>query len=201
MSYEDTIRVADLKTRSSRVARFRGEVRAAPDQIVHVSEFMHPRFQEFCETMPATLGLWLSRSSTAARVSAPLFRRGRRVSTGKIGGFIALYLLAGLRRWRRGTLRYRVEQARIDAWLERILQTTRRIRSRRRDRRVSAAGQGIRRYSRARTAAFRRASCNSSIVQRARAGLAAQVRRLRSAALADEDGREFDTALKELAAV
>jgi hypothetical protein len=35
----------------------------------------------------------------------------------------------------------------------------------------------------------------------ARAELAAQVRRLRSAALADEDGREFDTALKELAAV
>jgi hypothetical protein len=33
-----------------------------------------------------------------------------------------------------------------------------------------------------------------------RADLAAQVRRLRSAALADEEGREFDTALRELAA-
>jgi hypothetical protein len=104
-----------LKTRRSRVDRFRDEVRAAPGQIVYVNEFMHPRYQEFCETMPATLGLWLSRSAVAARMSAPLFRRGRQVPTGKVGGFIGLYLLAALRRWRRGTLRYRVEQARIDA--------------------------------------------------------------------------------------
>ena len=53
MSYEDTIRVADLKTRRLRFERFRGEVRAAPDQIVYVTEYMHPRFQEFCETLPA----------------------------------------------------------------------------------------------------------------------------------------------------
>ena len=36
--------------------------------------------------------------------------------------------------------------------------------------------------------------------ERGRAELAAQVRRLRSAALADEDGRELDSALQELAA-
>jgi indolepyruvate ferredoxin oxidoreductase beta subunit len=200
MSYEDTIRVADLKTRSSRVARFRGEVRAAPDQIVHVSEFMHPRFQEFCETMPATLGLWLSRSSTAARVSAPLFRRGRQVSTGKIGGFIALYLLAGLRRWRHATLRYRIEQARIDAWLERILQTTGAY-----DLAVEIAEcqRLVKGYGDTHERGLRHFDRIMQFIDRAaaRAELAAQVRRLRSAALADEDGREFDTALKELAAV
>jgi indolepyruvate ferredoxin oxidoreductase beta subunit len=200
MSYEDTIRVADLKTRSSRVARFRGEVRAAPDQIVHVSEFMHPRFQEFCETMPATLGLWLSRSTTAARVSAPLFRRGRRVSTGKIGGFIALYLLAGLRRWRHGTLRYRVEQARIDAWLARILQATGAY-----DLAVEIAEcqRLVKGYGDTHERGLRHFDRIMQFIDRAaaRAELAVQVRRLRSAALADEDGREFDTALKELAAV
>ena len=200
MSYEDTIRVADLKTRSSRVARFRGEVRAAPGQIVHVSEFMHPRFQEFCETMPATLGLWLSRSTTAARVSAPLFRRGRQVSTGKIGGFIALYLLAGLRRWRHATLRYQVEQARIDAWLERILQTTGAY-----DLAVEIAEcqRLVKGYGDTHERGLRHFDRIMQFIDRAaaRAELAAQVRRLRSAALADEDGREFDTALKELAAV
>lgn len=44
MSYEDTLRVADLKTRATRFSRFRDEVRAAPDQVVYVTEFMHPRF-------------------------------------------------------------------------------------------------------------------------------------------------------------
>ena len=56
MSYEDTIRVADLKTRRSRFERFRGEVRAAPEQVVYVTEFMHPRFQELCDTLPAAWG-------------------------------------------------------------------------------------------------------------------------------------------------
>ena len=35
--------------------------------------------------------------------------------------------------------------------------------------------------------------------ERGRPGLAAQVRRLKSAALADEDGREFDSALRATA--
>ena len=201
MSYEDTIRVADLKTRSSRVARFRGEVRAAPGQIVHVSEFMHPRFQEFCETMPATLGLWLSRSTTAARVSAPLFRRGRQVSTGKIGGFIALYLLAGLRRWRRG---YAALSSRASAY-RRVACADTRKRRHAYDLAVEIAEcqRLVKGYGDTHERGLANFERIMQFIDRAagRAGLAAQVRRLRSAALADEDGREFDTALEELAAV
>jgi indolepyruvate ferredoxin oxidoreductase beta subunit len=199
MSYEDTIRVADLKTRKSRVERFRGEVRAAPGQIVYVSEFMHPRFQEFCETMPAKLGRWLNRSGAAERMSAPLFRRGRRVHTGKIGGFVGLYLIAGLRRWRRGTLRYGIEQARIEAWLDRILKTAGAydlaVEIAECQRLIKGYGdtheRGLKNFDRIMQFIDREAG---------RAGVAAEVRRLRSAALADEDGREFDTVLRELAA-
>ena len=128
---------------------------------------MHPRFQEFCETMPAALGLGGSaRSTTAARaVGSVVSARPPGVTPRKLGGFIALYVLAALRRWRRGTLRYRVEQARIDAWLARILRHGARLRSRGGNRRVPAAGQGIRRYARARAARISIASCNSSIVK------------------------------------
>ena len=35
---------------------FRREVRAFPGQIVHVTEFMHPRVQEIADTLPAGLG-------------------------------------------------------------------------------------------------------------------------------------------------
>jgi indolepyruvate ferredoxin oxidoreductase beta subunit len=199
MSYEDTIRVADLKTRRLRFERFRGEVRAAPDQIVYVTEYMHPRFQEFCETLPAAIGRRLARSTTAARAMAPLFRRGRHVHSAKLSGFIALYALAALRRWRRGTLRYRIEQERIDAWLARI-----------RDRvaadydlavEIAECQRLVKGYGDTHERGWRNFT---HIMRYIDAGgtqgeLAARVRRLREAALADEDGRELDSALKEFA--
>ena len=159
MSYEDTIRVADLKTRRTRFNRVREEVRAQAEQIVYMSEFMHPRFDEVCETLPARLGARLHASSRARRLFAPLFRKGRQIETAHIGGFLLLYAVSGLRRWRRGTLRYRLEQgahrcmagARQGARNE-----TRRLRRRGRARGVSTPGEGIQRYARARTEELRR---------------------------------------------
>ena len=117
MSYEDTIRVADLKTRASRIARVHQEVRASPGQVVHVTEFMHPRLQEFCETLPAWAGSWILGSKALCALLSPLFRKGRHVTSTKLGWFLILHFVAGLRPWRRGTLRYQMEQARIEAWL------------------------------------------------------------------------------------
>ena len=199
MSYEDTIRVADLKTRGRRFERFRGEVRAAPDQIVYVTEFMHPRFQELCETLPAAIGRRLAESRRAARLLAPLFRRGRHMNTAKLPAFIALYALAGLRRWRRGTLRFEVEQRRIEEWLGRI-----------RDRapdyelavEIAECQRLVKGYSDTHARGLRNYATIMQFAdrERGRPGLAARVRRLRSAALADEDGRQLDAALRELAA-
>jgi len=43
MTFEDTIRVADLKTRSTRFTRVRDEIRADPGQLFGITEFMKPR--------------------------------------------------------------------------------------------------------------------------------------------------------------
>jgi indolepyruvate ferredoxin oxidoreductase beta subunit len=120
MSYEDTIRVADLKTRASRLARVRDEVRARPGQILRITEFMHPRVQEIADTLPAPLGRWLLRAGWPRRVLERLTARGRHVETTSVGGFLLLRFIASLRRFRRGTLRFVEEQARIEAWLARI---------------------------------------------------------------------------------
>jgi indolepyruvate ferredoxin oxidoreductase beta subunit len=120
MSYEDTIRVADLKTRASRLARVRDEVRVKPGQILRITEFMHPRVEEIADTLPAPLGRWLLRSGLPRRVLARLTSRGRHIETTSIGGFLMLRAVASLRRFRRGTLRFVEEQARIEAWLARI---------------------------------------------------------------------------------
>jgi indolepyruvate ferredoxin oxidoreductase beta subunit len=120
MSYEDTIRVADLKTRASRFARVRAEVRVKPDQVLRITEFMHPRVQEIADTLPAPIGRWLLRSGMPRRLVEKLTVRGRHVETTAIGGFLLLRSIAALRRFRRRTLRFVEEQERIEAWLGRI---------------------------------------------------------------------------------
>ena len=120
MSYEDTVRVADLKIRRSRFQRVSGEVRLSPVQQLSINEFLHPRLEEIADTLPAAIGRWLLATSWA-RVGVELFtRKGRIVQTSSIGGFLLLYAVAALRGWRRKSLRFEVEQARIDDWLATI---------------------------------------------------------------------------------
>lgn len=120
MSYEDTIRVADLKIRGSRFERVRGEVRAKDEQQVHINEFMHPRIEEICETLPAGLGRWLARPHALHRWVASMTKEGRVIRTSSLPGFLLLWGLSRWRRGRRSTLRYALENARIEGWLQRI---------------------------------------------------------------------------------
>jgi indolepyruvate ferredoxin oxidoreductase, beta subunit len=119
MTFEDTMRVADLKTRSERFARVREEVRAAPGQLVGFTEFMKPRIEEIAGTLPAGLGRWLQNSPRASRWLAR-WTDGKQVRTNTLRGFLMLHVLGGMKRWRRGSLRYAQENARIEQWLGRI---------------------------------------------------------------------------------
>jgi indolepyruvate ferredoxin oxidoreductase beta subunit len=118
MAYDDVIRVADLKTRGSRFARIRTEVAARPDQLVYATEFMHPRMEEVCGTLPAGLGQWIESSPRLMAFLRRFVDHGRRVNTGTIGWFLVLYVLAGWKGSRRGTLRHRREMAHMQAWLD-----------------------------------------------------------------------------------
>ncbi|CAB5706547.1 putative indolepyruvate oxidoreductase subunit B [Delftia tsuruhatensis] len=123
MAYEDTVRVADLKTRASRFARVQAEVRLQSGQQIAIQEFMHPRIEEICDTLPAGLGRWLARPHAVHRLVARLTRQGRTVSTSSLRGFLLLWGLARLRGLRRGSLRYQHENARIEQWLAQIAAT------------------------------------------------------------------------------
>jgi indolepyruvate ferredoxin oxidoreductase beta subunit len=118
MGYEDTIRVADLKTRASRIERVRGEVRAQNDQILSITEFMHPRLQEVCETLPAGIGRRILASKGLSNFLGRFFTEGRHVETTGLRWFLALRMVAKMRSMRRRSLRYIEEQERIEQWLE-----------------------------------------------------------------------------------
>ncbi|MFQ5659730.1 MAG: indolepyruvate oxidoreductase subunit beta family protein [Gammaproteobacteria bacterium] len=121
MSYEDTIRVADLKIRSSRFSRVRNEIHAGPEQIVQITEFMHPRVEEICDTLPAWPGAFILNTAWLRKTIGWFCRKGRKITTTKITGFLLLYCIAGLRRWRRSSYRYLREQAEVEKWLGRIM--------------------------------------------------------------------------------
>jgi indolepyruvate ferredoxin oxidoreductase beta subunit len=200
MTYEDTIRVADLKTRGTRFNRVREEVRAQTEQIVYMTEFMHPRFEEVCETLPAGLGARLQASTRARRWFAPLFRKGRHIQTAHIGGFLLLHFVAGLRRWRRGTLRYRVEQQRIGAWLESIKSLAAKPGGYDAAVELAECQRLVKGYSDTHERGLKNYNSVVDAVQRLadRPDLAATIKRLRTAALADEEGKQLRAALSEL---
>ncbi len=122
MAFDDVIRVADIKTRSGRVTKYRAEVRAKEGQIVHMVEYMHPRIEEIIGTMPVGMAnlvqkspllIWFFRKFTGPRLS----------DTTKISSFLMLYFLASLKSIRRKSLRYAMEHREITVWLNRVKRT------------------------------------------------------------------------------
>ena len=195
MSYDDIIRVADLKTRSSRFDRVRSDVQAQIGQIVIVTEYMHPRIEEVCDALPARLGGFILASPRLRRLLSPMFGKGRYVETTGLRSFLALALLSGMRRFRRGTLRYGHEQARITAWLDLVRATA--ILDPLAARELAECPRLIKGYS----DTFVRGLANYEhiiawfITHSGRSDAATIVRQLREAALADEKGIGFDAAL------
>ena len=123
MTYEDTIRVAELKIRPSRFARVRAEVRAAEGQIIEIAEFMHPRTQEIADTLPAPLGRFILGNDLVRGVLDRLTRKGKTVKTTSLRGFLLLYTVAALKPLRPNSLRYGEEQKSLEGWLDTITAT------------------------------------------------------------------------------
>jgi indolepyruvate ferredoxin oxidoreductase beta subunit len=117
MSYEDIIRVADLKSRRSRFERIRTEVMAKAGEPVHMTEFLKPGFDEFTSIMPSGLGRpimnWAMGNDWAKNYNFAM-----RVRTNTIFGFVRVWGLSKLRFYRPKTYRYSQEQPAIEGWLE-----------------------------------------------------------------------------------
>lgn len=198
MTYEDTIRVADLKTRASRFERFRTEVCAQPGQIVQVSEYLHPRVEEVCDTLPAPIGRFILNTSLARKAVGFVFGHGRRVPTTRLRGFLQLYIIAMLRPMRPVSLRYRETQAEIEAWLARIAGAL--AKDRDFAMQVVAGQRLIKGYGDTFArghASYRRIVAALDVIE-GRPDAAAALKCLNEAALADEHGAALTKALAEM---
>lgn len=201
MSYDDVIRVADLKTRSSRRARVLRDVRAADGQIVRIFEYMHPRLEEFCDLLPRSLGSAMLKSGALRWFFNLTLGGGRRVETTSVRGFLTLQFLASLRPIRRISLRYATEQKRIERWLGLIAESAARdyafaVEIAGLPRLIKGYGdthdRGVSKYERI---------LEALDIARSAPSPAAALRRLRDCALQDEDGVALAAELSRLGAV
>lgn len=199
LCYDDMIRVADLKTRSTRGARVRREVGVKDDAILQTTEYFHPRVEEFCGAMPATIGSYIENRPKLSAFIDRRINKGRRIRTDSFTGFAMLWMIGGMRRWRRGLLRHRVEQAHLDRWYDLALATVPK------DYALAVEILNTRRLIKGYSDTHVRARSKFDRVLSAlpmlkgRPDAADWLRRLREAALKDEKGDMLDGALKTVA--
>ncbi|MGY4361004.1 hypothetical protein ACVW0J_007497 [Bradyrhizobium sp. i1.7.7] len=198
MSYDDVIRVADLKTRAGRRARIESELEMSEGQVLQTTEFMHPRMEEVMGVLPAGFSRWLGARPRLLGWLDRRVNRGRRVRTYSLPWFLTLYVVAGLRGLRRRSLRHAVETAHRDGWLKaatdavaanyqlgvEILQCRRLVKGY-----SDTHSRGLSKFDRTLAAI--------KLVER-REDAADWARRLREAALKDSAGKELDGVIQTI---
>ena len=115
MSYEDVIRVAQLKAAPERLERIRAEVRAGANEPVVVIDFFKPGIEEFCSILPPRLA---EPAMDFARRRGWVDRAylGMRINATSVFGYLRLRTLASFRRFRRSAWRFSAEQGLIDTF-------------------------------------------------------------------------------------
>ena len=115
MTYEDAIRVAQLKTRAGRFERIRRDTGAQAGEIV-VTDFLKPDLDEIYGVLPyrlvASFARWAERRWPHGRPAL-----GQHVRTTTVSGYLRVWLLTLLRPLRPISYRAHEEHARIDRWL------------------------------------------------------------------------------------
>ena len=115
MTYEDAIRVAQLKTRAGRFERIRRDTGAQAGEIV-VTDFLKPDLDEIYGVLPyrlvASFARWAQRRWPHGRPAL-----GQHVRTTTVSGYLRVWLLTLLRPLRPISYRAHEEHTRIDRWL------------------------------------------------------------------------------------
>ena len=193
MSYEDIIRVADLKTRASRFQRVRREVGARPGEPVIVIDYLKPGIEELASLLPPALGRRLI-GWAAKRGKLDAYNVGLHVRTSGVLGFLLVRGLAWLKPWRPYSHRYHEEQRRIERWLAAIREAAPRstalaIEIAACARLVKGYGETHRRGLASFAAIFDALVDHPPVADAA--AQAAAIRRARDAALADPEGKSL----------
>ena len=122
MAFDDIVRVADLKSRSSRWHRVRAEVKAKADDVLKVYDHFKPGIPEFAGLLPPFIARGLLRwdRQRTAKGLRPL-ALPIKIGTHSLIGMLLLRALASFKWLRVFGHRYAEEQAMIDIWLKAVV--------------------------------------------------------------------------------
>lgn len=120
MTYEDAIRVAQLKTRWARLERIRRDARDPAAEVV-VTDYLKPDLDEIYGIFPhrlvAPFARWAERRWPNGRPTL-----GQHVRTTTVSGYLRLWFLARCRGLRPSSYRAHHEHARMERWLDLVEQ-------------------------------------------------------------------------------
>ena len=116
MSFEDVIRVAQVKADPARLTRIRADLGAKPNEPVEIVEFFKPGIEELCSILPSLI----ARPILALSARFGWLDRvywGMHIKTTSIFGYFRVWSLAKLKPIRPFSYRYKEESRAIAAWL------------------------------------------------------------------------------------
>ena len=202
MAFDDIVRVADLKSRTSRRHRVAQEVRLQAGELLQVYEHFKPGVPELAALLPPALARPLMRWDKArvlkghAPLALPL-----KIGSHTVTGMLALRFLAGLKWLRPMGSRFALEQTDIQQWLDAVCAGLKEDHALGLE--LALCGRLIKGYGSTNERAKRNlqhllhhlapSSVNPSAAWRAQA-----VRQAREAALSDEAGATLDQQLQSL---
>jgi indolepyruvate ferredoxin oxidoreductase beta subunit len=127
MAFDDIVRVADLKSRTSRWQRVRGETKVADGDLLRVYDHFKPGVPEFAALLPSGLARRLQgwEQRRVAQGKSP-WALPLKIGTHSVRGMVALRGLASLKWLRPHGSRFAAEQALIEQWLASVEDSTRR---------------------------------------------------------------------------
>ena len=76
--------------------------------------------EEITDTLPTALGRWMLRTKWINSLIFKVTHKGIKIQTSSLWGFTVLYFLSRLRPLRRRSLRFGLEQTRIDGWIDQV---------------------------------------------------------------------------------
>lgn len=125
MSYEDGIRVAELKIKSDRFKRIREEMRLKDNQVFHVVDYLKPDAEEIYGLLPNILVVPIL-GFTQSRMFKKIWRRKKPLTMGQtpvsnsFSGYLRLWMLTKIKFLRPVSFRYKKEYRLIKKYTEAI---------------------------------------------------------------------------------
>jgi indolepyruvate ferredoxin oxidoreductase, beta subunit len=125
MSYEDVVRVAQVKAAPARMRRIAHEELRVTGEPFSVHDFLKPGIEELCQLLPSFMARPILRLAERKSWLGRVYF-GMEINSTSISGYLRFLMLAKLQRLRPYGHRYKQEQQQIESWLALICEATRR---------------------------------------------------------------------------